>query len=109
MVPPTTGPIQRNRRIAELLLQGLDAPKLTVDIRLIPGERLRFLCARWKTGTRCHTDGHNLLVDYRPGEASTSRRPVESSVFGHGVATTLKWLPAHLDLLLKHMDLAQTG
>ena len=32
-------------------------------------------------------------------------RPIESSVFGHGVATTIDWLPAHLDLLLRQMDL----
>ncbi len=109
VVPPAPGPIERNRRIAELLLQGLKAPKLTTDTRLIPFEHLRFLCARWKTGTRCHTDGHNILVDYQLSDATTSERPIEFSVFGHGVATTLKWLPAHLALLLKRMDLTPTG
>jgi hypothetical protein len=33
-------------------------------------------------------------------------QPIEASVFGHGVATTIDWLPAHLDLLLKRMDLS---
>lgn len=107
VVPPASGPLERNRRIAELLQQGLEPPELTADTRLIPGSHLRVLCARWKTGTRCHTDGYNLLVDYQPGDHTETERPVESSVFGHGIATTHAWLPAHLALLLHRMDLNQ--
>jgi hypothetical protein len=106
VVPPAPGPIERNRLIAELLLQGLEPPELTFDTQLIPGKHLQHLCARWKTGTRCHTDGHNLLVDYQPCGRTMLGQPIEASVFGHGVATTIDWLPAHLDLLLKRMDLS---
>lgn len=106
VVPPAPGPIERNTQIAEILLKGLDPPELTIDTRLIPVEHLQHLCARWKTGTRCHTDGHNLLVDYHPCGRTMLGRPIEASVFGHGVATTIDWLPAHLNLLLSRMDLA---
>lgn len=105
VVPPAPGPLERNRRLDEFLRRGLDPPELTLDTRLIPVEHLRWLCARWKTGTRCHTDGRNLLVDYQPGGRLILDRPIESSVFGHGVATTIDWLPAHLELLLRQMDL----
>ncbi len=106
VVPPAPGPIERNRAIASLLLNGLEPPELTIDTRLIPVEHLQHLCARWKTGTRCHADGHNLLVDYVPCGREILGRPLETSVFGHGVATTVDWLPAHLNLLLRRMDLA---
>lgn len=109
VVPPAPGPMKRDSMIAELLLQGLDSPELTIDTRLIPIKHLRILCARWKTGTRCHTDGYNLLVDYQPTDLTMLGQPIESSVFGHGVATMLEWLPAHLALLLKRMDLTLAG
>ena len=106
VVPPAPGLIKRNRLLADFLLQGLETPGLTFDTRLIPGEHLQHLCARWKTGTRCHADGHNLLVDYQPSGRTVLGQPIEASVFGHGVATTTDWLPAHLALLLRRMDLS---
>lgn len=109
VVPPSPGMMERNTQMAELLLNGLQPPELTIDTRLIPVEHLRHLCARWKTGTRCHADGHNLLVDYVLSGRELLGLPVEFSVFGHGVATTIDWLPAHLDLLLRRMDLSQHG
>ena len=109
VVPLAPSPVKRDRMIAELLLQGLDSPELSMDTRLIPVQHLRILCARWKTGTRCHADGYNLLVDYQPADPTVSEQPIESSVFGHGVATTLEWLPAHLALLIKRMDLTRAG
>ena len=102
VVPPTPGQIERNRQIAELLMNGLEDPALTTDTSLIPVRRFRHLCARWKTGTRCHTDGQNLLVDYHPGHPQ--QLPDVADVFGHGIATKLQWLPAHLALLLNRMD-----
>jgi len=105
VVPPAPSVLQRNNRIAELLLRGLQPAEETFDTRLIPVEHLRSLCARWKIGTRCHADGNNLLVEYRPCGRFVGNRPVESSVFGHGVATTIDWLPAHLALILQRMDL----
>lgn len=108
VVPPAPGPIDRDKKIAQVLLNGLAPAPETVDVRLIPVKQLRQLCARWKQGTRCHTDGHNILVDYQPSGRIVADRPVEQSVFGHGVATTVDWLPAHLALLLKRMDIAAT-
>ena len=105
VVPPTPAQIERNRRISELLLRGLDPPTLTIDTSLIPIKHLQHLCARWKTGTRCHADGHNLLVDYQSDNPEHAGASSETSVFGHGIATTLQWLPAHLALLLNRMDL----
>ncbi|HAP08086.1 MAG TPA: hypothetical protein DCR20_09675, partial [Planctomycetaceae bacterium] len=63
--------------------------------------RLRRLCSHWKYGTRCHTDGINLLVDYGPsGKYTFPAIPIEVAVLGHGVATSVHWLPAHLQLVL---------
>ena len=103
-VPPIPGAMKRHRRLSAFLQRGLEPPPPSADTRRIPAEPLRHLCGRWKTGTRCHSDGRNLLVDYRPCGRMMRGRPVEVSVFGHGVATTLDWLPAHLKLVLNHLD-----
>jgi len=106
VVPPTPTAVARNRQLRELLESGLEPPAVSGKIRLIPGNRLRYLCARWQAGTRCHTDGHNLLVDYHPCGRTLLGRPIEASLFGHGVSTTQDWLTAHLALILRRMDLA---
>lgn len=88
-------------RMSELLESGLEQPEHDLDTRFIIPERFRDLCARWKTGTRCHSDGKNLLVQYEPcGRRSNMGLSIEHAVFGHGVATTVDWLPAHLGLVL---------
>jgi hypothetical protein len=92
--------ISANRQLGQLLESGLsltDPSRLPLTLRLIPPGGIRELCARWQHGTRCHSDGLNLLVDYAPsGERILGNRPLESAVMGHGVATSIRWLPAHL-------------
>ena len=90
--------------LAEVLEAGLEEPEHGLDTRFIRPKRIQNACARWKTGTRCHADGLNLLVKYEPGGRTTGLAvPIEESIFGHGVATTVDWLPAHLALVLKHL------
>ena len=103
VVPPTPQSLRRDEQLRDILESGLAAPEYSPAIRLVPGKLLKDLCARWKTGTRCHADGQNLLVDYRPSGRLVANRPVENSLFGHGVATTVDWLPAHLALVLQRM------
>lgn len=89
-----------NASLAEVLEAGLVEPEHELDTRFITPQRLRNACAWWKTGTRCHSDGHNILVQYKSsGRTTRLGQPVEDAVFGHGVATTIDWLPAHLALL----------
>jgi len=91
-------------QMAQLLETGLDTPEHQNDTRFLMPERVRNLCARWKTGTRCHTDGQNLLVQYEAcGRRTALGMPIEQAVFGHGVATTLDWLPTHLALVMAHL------
>ena len=92
--------LDENDRLTNLLERNLVEPVHELDTRFIPTARLRNTCYRWKQGTRCHTDGLNLLLNYQPSGESVLGLPLESTVFGHGVATTVKWLPAHLRLVL---------
>jgi hypothetical protein len=87
----------------ELLLEGnLEPPVHDWDTRLIASQRVRNACARWKQGTRCHADGINLLVDYQPsGRILFPNISLEAAAMGHGVATSVNWLPAHLDAIVK--------
>lgn len=90
-----------NRQLAELLENGLTESPRDADTTLPLSRRLRRLCSHWKYGTRCHTDGINLLVDYSPsGKYTFPAIPIEVAVLGHGVATSVHWLPAHLQLVL---------
>ena len=100
-VPPPTS-VQENRAVAAILESGLTTPEHGLDTRFIVPLKLRDTCARWKTGTRCHDDGRNVLVEYEPcGRKTALGSPIEEALLGHGVATTLDWLPAHLALVLK--------
>ncbi len=87
------------RRLTEFLESSLAEPVITPELQLIRPEGIRRLCARWKTGTRCHADGLNLLVQYEPSGETLLNMPVEDSLLGHGVATCRVWLPAHLRLV----------
>lgn len=94
----------QNRSLTELLEAGLPEPEHGFDTRFIVPKRVRDACRRWKEGTRCHADGQNLLVEYKPSGLKTPLgNPLEHSVLGHGVATTMAWLPAHLALILKSL------
>ncbi len=96
---------QVNRRLALLLESGLEEPVHGTDTRFLVPQRIRDACARWKTGTRCHADGRNLLLEYEPcGRRIAAGLAVEDSLLGHGVATTIDWLPAHLALLLSTLE-----
>lgn len=102
VAPPTSRSV--NARLTEVLEQGLAAPKLDEQVEKIKPASLQTLCARWTTGTRCHTDGLNLLIQYEPsGLTASFRTPLETTLFGHGVYTTIPWLPVHLKLLMDIM------
>jgi hypothetical protein len=91
-----------NEKLTSLLEANLPEPQHELDTRFLATKRLRDTCARWKWGTRCHADGQNLLVDYIPsGSRTPFGRPIETSMLGHGVATSLKWLPVHLKLVME--------
>jgi len=90
-----------NQSLSAMLEANLPEPQHGLDTRFILPKQIRDACARWKTGTRCHSDGLNLLVDYKPsGDVLTLGRPLEESLFGHGVSTTVRWLPTHLKLVM---------
>lgn len=93
-----------NQNLSVVLESNLPEPHHGLDTRLIIPKKVRDTCVRWKAGTRCHADGRNFLVDYEPsGDLSVIGRPLELSLLGHGVATTVRWLPAHLKLILDAM------
>lgn len=99
VAPPTSK--EQNERLKQLLERSLEKPDFPGPELLRPPERIANALAWWKTGTRCHADGHNLLVDYEPSGRKTSLGPIENSLFGHGVATTVDWLPSHLALVIE--------
>ncbi len=66
-------------------------------------ERLPIVRGRWKTATRLHTDGQNLLLAYPPTRL-TRFGNAHQSVFGHGVYTRTEWLPAHVGLLMQQLQ-----
>ncbi len=106
---PTGTSLNAHKRLDQFLTSELEPPQHGVDTRFIVPEHLRDACARWKTGTRCHADGLNLLLEYKPcGRRTRLGRPIEQSILGHGVATTIDWLPTHLSLILESLD-AQTN
>ena len=99
---PSAISLSANERLSVLLQANLPEPVHGLDTQLIPSKSLRDLCARWKPGTRCHSDGINMLIDYIPsGQLTPLGQELETAVMGHGVATTLKWLPAHLNVVME--------
>ena len=99
VVPPTSR--SENGKLTELVEAGLQEPQHGLDTKFIVPKRIRDACARWKTGTRCHTDGQNILVRYNEcGRKTHLGNPIEEALLGHGVATTTDWLPAHLSLVI---------
>lgn len=103
LVPPTM--TKANAAMGRLLENGLRPPRHELDTKYLPVRRVRDACARWKTGTRCHADGWNLLVDYQPsGRKAQLVLPVEQVLLGHGVATVVDWLRSHLDLVMRALQ-----
>jgi len=103
VVPPGYG--NPNRALQLLLEDGLEPPVHGIDTKFLISERVRNVCARWKTGTRCHQDGVNLLVDYEEcGRKTSLGFAIEHSLLGHGVATCVDWLPAHLALVIERLQ-----
>ena len=95
---------EQNNALTTLLQRNLPAPQHGLDTRFLFPQIVRDACAWWKTGTRCHTDGVNLLVNYIPsGSRTVIGQPIEGALLGHGVATTQVWLPAHLHLIMQHL------
>jgi hypothetical protein len=107
---PAPATIKINRQLSELLEANLAEPEYGLDTKFIASKRVRDACVRWKTGTRCHTDGYNLLLEYEPsGRLFLGTQPVEEAVLGHGVATTVDWLPVHLSLVMQWLDASLTS
>ena len=108
-VPPP-GLLAANATMGQILETGLEEPIHSLDTQFIPSRTIRNACARWKTGTRCHADGANLLVEYEPsGRIARLILPVEEVLLGHGVATTIDWLPAHLALVMQQLGAIPTN
>lgn len=102
---PTLPSREFHDRLAKLLERNLEAPVHGLDTRFIGTQLVRDTCARWKTGTRCHSDGLNLLLDYHPTGLKTPMGwPLEQSLLGHGVSTTEAWLPAHLKIVMEALE-----
>jgi hypothetical protein len=100
--PPTS--FNNNKAYSKLFERGVSPIETTLELKFIFPKALRELCGRWKHGIRCHEDGLNLLVQYEPcGRKMVTRRPIEESMFGHGVATVEEWLPRHLQLILESL------
>lgn len=96
--------VAANASLDQLLTRGLNPPEVSVELKLIRSTRIQDLCGWWKTGTRCHQDGVNFLVEYDPsGRLTPLGNPIENSLLGHGVATSLHWLPAHVQLVTAHL------
>jgi hypothetical protein len=94
-----------HRELGKLFEQGLEPPEITLDLRFVFPQMLKEVCGNWKTGTRCHADGRNLLVEYEPcGRKTVTRRPIEEAMFGHGVATVSEWLPRYLALIMHWIE-----
>ncbi len=93
--------LDTNKKLAALLEAGLEPPVHGLDTKLIVPKSVGDMCARWKTGTRCHADGQNLLVEYEPCGRTSMAIPIEEALLGHGVATTINWLPSHLALVME--------
>jgi hypothetical protein len=103
LTPPTSSAV--NERMAAVLEADLAAPDHGLDTKFLAPARIRDLCARWKTGTRCHATGRNLLLVYEPSGRKTGLGfPIEHAMLGHGVATTTNWLPAHLALVMQSLQ-----
>lgn len=102
---PSAMSLSSNERLAALLEANLPEPARELDTSLIFSKALRDTCERWKLGTRCHSDGLNMLIDYIPsGQRTSLGQELETTVMGHGVATTLKWLPAHLHVVMEALE-----
>lgn len=99
-VPPPTM-LKLDQALGAVVERGL---KSSGGLKLLP-KKIRHTCARWATGTRCHTDGRNLLLQYEAsGHQSRLGVPIEESMFGHGVATSEAWLRAHLGLIIQAFE-----
>lgn len=96
--------VAANDALDRLLSRGLNPPETSVELKLIRSARIQNLCGWWKSGTRCHQDGTNFLIEYEPsGRLTPLGNPIENSLLGHGVATSLHWLPAHIQLVAAHL------
>ena len=63
-------------------------------------DRIPVACRRWKTATRMHADGRNLMVKF-DGFHMTRFGDARQALVGHGIYTVTHWLPAQLDLIME--------
>jgi hypothetical protein len=66
-------------------------------------DRIPVACRRWRTATRMHTDGRNLLVKFE-GFHMTRFGDARQALVGHGIYTVTHWLPAQLDLVMEWLE-----
>lgn len=95
---PAAGHKTADQTLAKLLEASLD--EVTPDgIR----DRLPIVCDRWKTATRLHSDGRNLLIEYE--KKGVTRFGFSHHAFlGHGIYTLGPWLPAQLALVIEWLE-----
>ena len=62
-------------------------------------DRFPIVCGRWKTATRLHSDGRNLLIEFEK-KGLTRFGLSHQAILGHGIYTLGPWLPAQLALVI---------
>ncbi len=95
---PAAGSGAANLRLHKFLEASLD--EITPEkIR----DRFPVNCPRWKTATRMHADGRNLLIEFDKTGLTRFGR-AHQAFLGHGIYTLTPWLPAQLALVIEWLE-----
>lgn len=66
-------------------------------------DKFPVVCRRWKTATRLHADGRNLLIEFDKSGLTRFGR-AHKAILGHGIYTLGTWLPAQLALVTEWLE-----